>query len=254
VGGEQTEVNEYPWQVGIVDKGSSSVWCGASVISNQWILTAAHCTYGKSASELQTLLGEHDYESTTESDMVRMNIVEIVDHPNYDHGTTDYDFSLLKMKTAIDFAAHPHIRPICLPINDGNDYNDFVATVTGWGTTSSSGPVSNKLLEVNVDVLSNSQCKNDFSYPSSWITDQMLCAMVDGGGKDACQGDSGGPLVSSGSGNGVTAGQNYELIGVVSWGSGCAGANSPGVYARVSKQLDWIETTTATGSSTCPRT
>merc|ERR1712106_162296 len=66
VGGEQTEVNEYPWQVGVVDKGSSSVWCGASVISNQWILTAAHCTYGKTASELQTLLGEHDYESTTE--------------------------------------------------------------------------------------------------------------------------------------------------------------------------------------------
>merc|ERR1712106_627440 len=66
VGGEQTEVNEYPWQVGIVDKGSSSVWCGASLISNQWILTAAHCTYGKTASEIQTLLGEHDYESTTE--------------------------------------------------------------------------------------------------------------------------------------------------------------------------------------------
>ena len=191
MGGVQTEVNEYPWQVGMVSKGSSSVFCGGSLISNQWILTAAHCTYETAASSIQALLGEHDYESNTETDMVRMSISEIVDHPSYDHGTTNYDFSLLKMKNPIDFSAYPHIRPICLPANDDSDFNDFVATVTGWGTTSLGGSTSNKLLEVNLDVLSNSECKNDYSYPSSWITDQMLCAIVDGGGKDACQGDSG---------------------------------------------------------------
>ena len=65
--------------------------------------------------------------------------------------------------------------------------------------------------------------------------------------------DEGGPLVSSGSGDGVTAGQNYELIGVVSWGSGCADANYPGVYARVTKQLAWLASTTTSGWSTCPR-
>ena len=63
----------------------------------------------------------------------------------------------------------------------------------------------------------------------------------------------GGPLVTSGFGNGMVPGQNYELIGVVSWGKGCASVNSPGVYARVTEQLDWIKATTATGWSTCPR-
>ena len=63
----------------------------------------------------------------------------------------------------------------------------------------------------------------------------------------------GGPLVTAGSGSGVTAGQNYELIGVVSWGAGCAEASHPGVYSRVTKQLEWIADTTANGWSTCPR-
>jgi len=253
VGGQQTEVNEYPWQVGIVSKGSSRVWCGASLISNRWILTAAHCTRGESASGIQALLGEHDYESTKETTMVRMAISQIKDHPDYDHSTTDIDFSLLKMKKTVDFSKYPHIRPICLPVDASKNYADFTATVSGWGTLSSGGSTTNKLREVDVKVLSNSDCKNNYDYPSSWITSQMLCANVNGGGKDACQGDSGGPLVSSGTGDGVSAGQNYELIGVVSWGSGCADANYPGIYARVTKQLDWIASTTTSGWSTCPR-
>ena len=87
------------------------------------------------------------------------------------------------------------------------------------------------LREVDVEVISNSQCKN--AYGSS-ISARMLCAITAGGkgGKDACQGDSGGPLVSSGTGDGVTAGQNYDLVGVVSWGAGCADKDYPGVYAR----------------------
>ena len=97
----------------------------------------------------------------------------------------------------------------------------------------------------------------------------MLCANVRGGGKDACQGDSGivstdivknktsclsgGPLITSGVHDGVTPGQNYELIGVVSWGIGCASPNYPGVYARVSKQLGWISSITGSTWNTCPR-
>merc|ERR1712142_109104 len=253
VGGQVTEVNEYPWQAGIVSKRGKSVWCGGTLISDLWIMTAAHCTKGESASGIQVLLGEHNYNDNSETETLRMNIASIIDHPDYNHQTTNYDFSLLKMTQAVDFAAYPHIRPACLPADDSNDYNNFVATVTGWGTTSSGGSTSSKLREVDVEVLTNDECKNDYGYSRSDVTSQMLCANVNGGGKDACQGDSGGPLVTSGQGNGVTAGQNYELIGVVSWGIGCASANHPGVYARVTKQLDWISSTTGSSWNTCPR-
>jgi secreted trypsin-like serine protease len=95
------------------------------------------------------------------------------------------------MKNPIDFSAYPHIRPICLPANDDSYYDNFVSTVTGWGTTAFRGSLSTTLREVNVRVITNSECKNNYTYPSSWITEQMMCAIVDGGGKDSCQGDSG---------------------------------------------------------------
>ena len=83
-----------------------------------------------------------------------------------------------------------------------------------------------------MEVISNSQCKK--AYGASRITENMLCANATGGqgGKGTCQGDSGGPLVSSGTGDGVSPGQNYDLVGVVSWGFGCADKDYPGVYAR----------------------
>ena len=119
--------------------------------------------------------------------MQRMNVKEIVNHPDYNSGTTNNDFALLKLKTAVDYCAHSHIRPICLPTDTSDNYGGVEAIVTGWGTTSSGGSLSPSMLEVTVSVLTNSQCKNDYSYGSSMITGKMLCANVDGGGKDACQ-------------------------------------------------------------------
>merc|ERR1711970_1457463 len=251
VGGQETEINEYPWQVGIVEKGQTTVFCGGSLISDRWLLTAAHCVQYDNSGTVEVLLGEHDYTTTTESNMTRAGVEMIVNHPHYDKQTSNYDFSLIKLADPVDFSLHPHIRPVCLPEPGVGDHTGVVATVTGWGTTSLGGPTSETLLEVSVKVMSNTECRSKYSYqPLAVITDQMLCAMVDGGGKDACQGDSGRPLVTSGG----TAGQNYELIGVVSWGDGCAGPDSPGVYSRVASQLAWITETTSPGWSTCPRT
>jgi len=249
VGGEVTEVNEYPWQAGIVSRGGNYVWCGGALISDQWVLTAAHCI---SNSRVQVLLGEHDYRDSTETDSIRSDISTFVNHPSYDSKTTNYDFSLLKLAQPVNFTEHPHIRPICLPADDSQTYANFAATVTGWGTTASGGSLSSKLREVTVKVVSNEECRNS-GYASSSITDQMICAGVQNGGKDSCQGDSGGPLISSGTGDGTTPGQNYEHIGVVSWGYGCAVANYPGVYARTTKQLSWINSVTSGSFNTCPR-
>lgn len=252
VGGTTTEVNEYPWQVGVTYTYSSTFFCGGTLISDQWVMTAAHCTRGDQPSQLKVVLGEHNTGSTSESDQIPMGVTRIVEHPSYSSSTLNNDFSLIKLDSKVDFAAHPHIRPVCLPTSTSNNYAGEFAIVTGWGTTSSSGSLSAALREVRVKVLSNQECKAT-SYSNAEIKDQMVCAGVTAGGKDSCQGDSGGPLISSKSGDGVTAGQNYDLIGVVSWGYGCAVAEYPGVYARISTVLDWISSTTS-GSGTCART
>jgi len=239
----------------MVYEGSTFVWCGGSLISDQWVLTASHCVQNKNAADLQVLLGEHHLYQTTESDSIAADISEIIMHGSYDSVTTDYDFALLKLKTAVDFTQHDHIRPICLPENDSKTYADYIATITGWGTLFYGGGSPDTLQEVDVAVVSQSSCRNNYNYNSNEITDQMLCAVAEGGqgGKDSCQGDSGGPLITKNSGSdGVTAGNNYELIGVVSWGHGCAQADAPGVYARVTKQLSWINEN-AVGWNTCPR-
>merc|ERR1712032_855539 len=195
VGGQETEVSEWPWQAGMVWSGSSSVFCGATVISDEWILTAAHCTDGTGANEIQVLLGEHDYWDGSETNMVRMDIAEIVNHAGYDSNTVDNDFALLRMANKLDWSANPHIRPACLPEYTAGGtpptYDQWMSTVTGWGTTSSGGSTSNVLLEVDVQVISNSECNAAYG----GITDNMLCAQdaSGNGGSDACQGDSGGP-------------------------------------------------------------
>lgn len=257
VGGEQTEVNEYPWLVGLGFYGSSTPSCGGSLINDRWVLTAAHCTQGKQPSSISVILGEHNTQEIHETNMIKRTVIKIVDHPNYNGGNTDYDFSLLKISGFIDFGSignelNTHIRPVCLPLqaNTGStpDHVGEKAIVAGWGTTSAGGDLSAYAQEVEVEIFSESKCKS--SYGSS-ITDRMVCAGHDVNGKDSCQGDSGGPLVYS-TGSGTTYGENYEVTGVVSWGYGCAQAAFPGVYARVSYVLNWI-TENANDGLWCPR-
>ena len=112
--------------------------------------------------------------------MQRMNVGQIKNHPDYNDVTTNNDFALLRLKKAVDFCTHSHIRPICLPTDTSESFAGVDAIVTGWGTTSSGGSLSSSMLEVTLKVLTNNQCKNDYSYASSMITSKMLCANVDG--------------------------------------------------------------------------
>ncbi|XP_043241949.1 transmembrane protease serine 3-like [Amphibalanus amphitrite] len=236
VGGVETEANEYPWQAGLVSTGDNRTWCGGTVINSRYVLTAAHCTAGTSAGSIQVLLREHLINQ--DDGEIRFNIAQIKNHPNYNSGTNANDFSLLKLATAIIFPADNKIAPACLP-TASNDFVGADAIVTGFGTTSPDGPQATTLREVTVPVISNSACQSAYSDYS--ITSNMLCAGLLGtGGKDSCQGDSGGPLVS-------LENNRYSLIGVVSWGIGCADPNYPGVYARVTDALSWISANAADG-------
>jgi len=258
IGGKEAEPNEYPWMAGLFHVNSFSghkAICGGSLINAGWILSAAHCFQDgtENPKDWRASLGDHDYLTDEDADHVDVNISRILNHPKYvPNGKHRFDFSLLQLSERIDFSIHPHIRPICLPLNDEYTYENDLAVVTGWGTTKVSGAevLSNVLLELNVNVLSNEVCKNDYGYTANQITDEMLCANVIGGAKDSCQGDSGGPLIGQCR---DTASRTYELIGVVSWGYSCALEKYPGVYARVTKQLDWIKKNSQDGSMECSR-
>ena len=157
VGGTETEVNEYPWQVGLVQTGGRTPWCGGSLISDRHVLTAAHCTEFRTASDIQVLLGEHD---TTDSVADIRSISAINDHPSYDSGSLEYDYSILTLSDPVTFSRT--MAPVCLPADVSSLYTGEVATVTGWGTTSSGGALAPRLREVDVTVTSNAQCSNSY--------------------------------------------------------------------------------------------
>ena len=108
---------------------------------------------------MQVVLGEHDYNTAGETDSLRLDVVKIENHPDYNEKTTNYDFALLKLRTPVDFCVQTHIRPICLPPDSSQTYAGLVATVTGWGTTTSGGNLSTTLQEVELVVLTNQNCK-----------------------------------------------------------------------------------------------
>ena len=145
----------------------------------------------------------------------------------YNSATQNNDAVILKLKSPLSF--NSNVRPACLPSSNWSPLN-AKCVVSGWGTLSSGGSLPTTLQWVDVPIISNSKCNQ--AYGS--ITNAMICAGYQQGGKDSCQGDSGGPLVCSDNGKAV-------ITGVVSFGAGCADADYPGVYARVTTFLSWIK-------------
>merc|ERR1711881_625572 len=184
VGGQETEEHEYPWQVGLVSRNGRTPWCGGTLISSTHVLTAAHCTQ-TSASSIRVLLGEH---SIADSDFNRVDVAEIINHPNYNSQTTDNGYAILRLSSPVAFTNE--VSPACLPADLSATYAGVLATVTGWGTLSSGGNQPTALQEVDVTVTTNAVCNQ--AYGS--ITANMICAADSG--KDSCQGDSGGPLIA----------------------------------------------------------
>jgi len=231
VGGVATEENEYPWQIGLASGQGRTPYCGGSIVSSKTIVTAAHCTRGTSASNIYVVVGEHDLTKSDGEKYVK--VCAKAEHPNYSSRTTDYDYAVLTLCQELTWAKD--IAPVCLPTTagQGTKFEGVDSVVSGWGTLASGGSRPSVLQEVTVKSMANSACcSSPFNaYRCSQITDRMICAAASG--KDSCQGDSGGPLVA-------LDGSGYALTGIVSWGFGCAQANAPGVYARVTNQLSWI--------------
>jgi trypsin len=223
VGGVEASHGEFPFIVSL-QTGYMGHFCGGSLIKKNWVLTAGHCVAEKID---KVVIGMHDQTNTTNTESIKVK--RVIRHPQYDENTTDYDFALLEL------AQDSKYEPIALNtaeinIPDGGD--TVMATVAGWGATKeSSYSLPNLLQKVDVPLVSHTVCNKDYK---GNITDRMICAGYDQGGKDSCQGDSGGPLVAEADDH-----QRY-LIGVVSWGEGCARAGLPGVYSKVNAAVSWV--------------
>ena len=214
---------KYPFMVSLQSGGwFGGHFCGGSLVREDWVVTAAHCVVGESPSSIDVKIGLHNVNGTTGNQT--RDVVEIIIHPNYSNNSLNNDYALLRLDEPIT-----NFEPIQLCTDTNHDEEPVMATTMGWGATSSGGSSSNFLLEVDVPI--DDSCG---SYSNSEITNHMVCAGDSNGGEDSCQGDSGGPLIMTNSDG------EYELIGIVSWGYGCAEPNYPGVYSRIYPRLNWF--------------
>ncbi|KAJ8942826.1 hypothetical protein NQ318_022840 [Aromia moschata] len=197
VGGHDANIAQYPYQVSIQYHGSH--FCGGSIISSTWILTAAHCMDSVQISAVTIRAGS----SNRNSGGAVVSVSRAISHQSYNGRTIDYDISLLQLSSGISTA---NARAIALPSAGSGPVAGATCTITGWGTLRESGSAPSVLQVVQVPVVSQANCRS--AYGSSSITDRMFCAGLLGvGGKDACQGDSGGPVIVGGTAGG------HRLVG-----------------------------------------
>ncbi|KAF6723175.1 Plasminogen [Oryzias melastigma] len=229
VGGCQSRPHSWPWQISL--RTSSGIhFCGGTLIDPQWVLTAKHCLERSSRpSAYKVLMGIHK-ERATETTKQERRLEKIV------QGPAGVDIALLKLDRPADI--NDKVLPACLPEKDYTVPRDTGCYVTGWGETQGTGG-DGVLKETGFPVIENKVC-NSPSYLNGRVKSHEMCAGNRDGGHDSCQGDSGGPLV-------CLSQNKYVVQGVTSWGLGCANAMKPGVYVRVSKFIDWIETTMKAG-------
>merc|ERR1712133_245961 len=153
--------------------------------------------------------------------------------------TMPNDACLLKMKEPFEWTEF--VQPIALPAVMQDKAAGSMVSVTGWGTSTEGAlGLPNVLHKVSVPVVSDEDCNASYGASGYAVADSMICAGLPEGGKDSCQGDSGGPFFSN------ESPETRELLGIVSWGIGCARAGYPGVYTEVSHFVEWITETMAT--------
>jgi len=230
VGGTPVQyATDYPFMGAYLDYGFQ--FCGGSLISEDWVLTAAHCVGSQYPTGEVISLGSLRYDGAGNPAAEHYTVERAIRHPSYNPSTLSNDAGLLKLSSPVTFS--DTVQPVRLAPRTSSNWAGRQATVTGWGVTDS-GSASSILREVTYPIITNQQCSTMYS----GITASMLCAYEPG--KDSCQGDSGGPFFLDHEGT-------VFQVGIVSWGVGCAGVGAPGVYARVSQIVDWVCSETGVG-------
>merc|ERR1719219_2553592 len=257
VGGSEVDPKyKYPYQAYFQANG---YMCGGTIINKRDVLTAMHCLYDQSgnehpASKTSVIIGEHNLDDGVNEGGQYLEVDEFIKRSDYDSTNIVNDIAILKLKTEITFT--DNVKPACLPTDTSKNYEGQWGIVSGYGGTVGYAygedvqqqSSTHALKATSVKILGSSDCSQMTSGDSA----TRMCAFATN--TDSCQGDSGGPMT-------VVEDGKYTVVGVVSYGSGCA-STTPGVYARVTNYLSWISSNTqdgdcdgtSTSTSTCSYT
>ncbi|XP_018408773.1 PREDICTED: transmembrane protease serine 11C-like [Nanorana parkeri] len=225
VGGVPASSGSWPWQASLRLDGKHK--CGATLISNIWLVSAAHCfELGKDVDRWTVVLG-----SISSTPGVGMKVQRIIAYDTFSVENQANDIALLQLSAPVSFKEN--VRTVCLPKASDNFADGSSCYVTGWGSQQYDGPMSTVLRQAEVKIINSNLCGSTEMYGST-MQPSMLCAGYVEGKIDACQGDSGGPLVS------MQNTDKWFLVGIVSFGDECALEYKPGVYSRVTYLRNWI--------------
>lgn len=226
VNGETATLGQFPYQVLLrVQLAQGKALCGGSLLSDQWVLTAGHCTDG--ASSFEVTLGAVDLDSESDDGRVVLTATEYYRHEKYNPLFATNDVAVVKLPHPVEL--NDRVQPVDLPTGS-DSYADSKVVVSGWGLQKNGGKVADKLQYAPLTVITNNECSKTFS--PLVVKKTTLCAK--GEHKESpCNGDSGGPLVLEGT---------KTQVGVVSFGhaSGCE-LGYPGAFARLTSFVDWVK-------------
>jgi secreted trypsin-like serine protease len=238
IGGTNASPGAWPWQLSQQRFGTAwSHSCGASLLSSNKALSAAHCVDGAAPNILRVVAGQHDrtdYTGTQISDVAGFTM-----HEQYNNGAASFanDIAILDLQAAISTGGN--VALATLPPNNNDQFVGAGCTITGWGRTSSSNTLPNILQQAPLSPISTSECQSRVgSIGTIWAN--HICVYDSSNQRGACNGDSGGPLNCPNGGDFYVAGVTSFVI----QSGGACQVSYPSVYTRTSTYLGWIAANT----------